>query len=230
MNDNNLLRRWQANFFAGLAVVLPAVISIAVVVWLFGTVSNITDTLLIFLPKKWTHQNAGTGPMHWYWSFIALLLAVFLVGLVGRFARHFIGKKTIQLVDYALLQIPLLNKIYGTIKQVNQAFTSSNKSSFKQVVLVQFPRPGIYSIGFVTGDQNQEVQAKTKEYVVSVFVPTTPNPTTGFLIMVPESELTRLEMSVAEGIKYIVSLGSLAPEYRGLPVPPPAAEPPKVVT
>jgi len=213
MNRRHHFARWRANFFTGLAIVLPAVVSIAVVVWLFGTVANITDTLLIFLPKEWTHRDQGTGPMHWYWSLCALLLAVLLIGLVGGLARYYFGKKLIELVDLALLRVPLLNKIYGAIKQVNEAFSPSNKSSFKHVVLVEFPRPGSYSIGFLTGEDHKEVQQKTREHVLSVFVPTTPNPTSGFLVLVPETEVTKLDMSVADGIKYIISLGAIAPEF-----------------
>ena len=213
--SNRSLVRWRINFFAGLAVVLPIVISLAIVVWLFGTVSGITDALLwlLWLPREWTHQDGGKGLVHWYWSLVALLLAVLIIGIIGRFARHYIGKKLIQLVDLIMLRVPLLNKIYGTIKQVNAAFSTNKRSSFRQVVLVEFPRPGQYSVGFVTGEQNQEVQAKTKEHVISVFIPTTPNPTTGFLILLPEHAVTMLEMSVAEGIKFIISLGSVAPDY-----------------
>ena len=213
MNKRNPFARWRANFVTGLAIVLPAVISIAVVGWLFGTVANITDTLLIFLPKEWTHRDHGAGPMHWYWSLCALLLAVLLIGLVGGLARYYFGKKLIELVDLALLRVPLLNKIYSAIKQVNEAFSPSNKSSFKQVVLVEFPRPGSYSVGFLTGEDHKEVQQKTKEHVLSVFVPTTPNPTSGFLVLVPEHEITKLDMSVAEGIKFIISLGAIAPDF-----------------
>jgi uncharacterized membrane protein len=151
--------------------------------------------------------------MHWYWSMAALLLAVILLSLLGSLARYYLGKKLIALVDRALLRVPLLNKIYGTIKQVNEAFSSSSRSSFKQVVLVEFPRPGHYSLGFVTGEQNQAVQLKTKEKVVSIFVPTTPNPTSGFLVLVPESEVTKLDMPVADGIKFIISLGSISPDF-----------------
>src|SRR5437867_2335407 len=213
MNRKRALIRWRANFFTGLAIVLPAVISIAVVVWLFGTVANITDTLLIFLPKEWTHKDLGAGAMHWYWSLVALVMALMLIGLMGGLARHYFVKKLIELVDLALLRVPLLNKIYSTIKQVNEAFSPSSKSSFKQVVLVEFPRAGQYSVGFLTGEDQREVQQKTKERVLSVFVPTTPNPTSGFLVLVPEKEITRLEMSVAEGIKFIISLGAIAPDF-----------------
>lgn len=219
-------RRWRVNFLTGLAVLLPAVVSIALVVWLFGTVSNITDTLLFFLPRRWTHEAGGTGPVYWYWSLVALLFAILLIGQFGRLTRYYVGRQIIQLLDTALLSIPLLNKVYATLKQVNDAFSTSKKSSFRQVVLVEFPRLGQYSVGFVTGEQHQEVQSKTREQVVSVFIPTTPNPTTGFLVLVPERSLTRLDMSVADGIKFIISLGSVAPEFPGAkPLVPIASEP-----
>ena len=210
----NLLGRWRANFLTGLAVVLPAVISLAVVKWLFGTVSSITDMLLIFVPKTLTHERNGEGPMYWNWSLVALVLAVILIGVIGLLTRYYLGKELIRWVDVTLLRVPLLNKIYGAIKQVNDAFSSGGKSSFKTVVLIEFPREGMYSIGFITSEQHDEVQVKTREKVVCVFIPTTPNPTSGFLVLVPEDKVTKLEMSVAEGIKYIISLGAIAPEYR----------------
>jgi len=209
--------RIRANFYTGLAVVLPVVISIAIVSWLFGSVANMTDKLLFFLKyfleKPQLYANGVSGEMHWYWSMLALLLSVLLLSLVGCLARYYFGRKLIQWMELVLYRIPLLNKIYGALKQINEAFTNNNRSSFKQVVMLEFPRPGLYSVGFITSTHHQEVQAKTKENVVSVFIPTTPNPTTGFLILVPEEKLTRLEMPVADGIKFIISLGSVAPPY-----------------
>jgi uncharacterized membrane protein len=146
-----------------------------------------------------------------------LVLAVLLVALVGQLARNYVGKRLIEIGDDVLLRVPLLNKIYGTTKQVKEALVG-NKSSFKQTVLVEFPRPGIYSLGFVTSDQPNEVQLKTRKNVWSVFVPTTPNPTTGFLIFVAESEVIRLDLSVADAIKSIISLGTVAPDYPGGPM------------
>jgi len=219
------LAHWKANFFTGLAVVLPALLSIGAVVWLFGAVSNFTDALLLFLPKDWTHERGAEGPMHWYWSLCALALAVGLITLVGRFARHYLGKKLIQLADEVLLRVPLLNKIYGALKQINEAFTSSKTTAFQQVVLVEFPRAGLYSVGFITGAQHGEVQHKTEEEVVGVFVPTTPNPTTGFIVLVPQKQVVKLDMSVADGIKFIMSLGSVAPDYVPPGLPSSAARP-----
>jgi uncharacterized membrane protein len=217
---NTLLARWQANFWAGLAIVLPAVISLAVLRWLFGTVANITDTLLLFLPAKLTHHDQGNGPMYWYWSLVALVLAIFLIGTVGLLARNYFGKRIIEWVDSALMRIPLLNKIYSATKQVNDAFSATNKTAFRTVVLVEFPHPGVYSIGFITSDQQEEVQVKTGQKVVAVFVPATPNPTSGFLLMVPVEKAIKLDMSVAEAIKYVISLGAILPGH----VPPPGLD------
>lgn len=208
-----LWARFRASFVTGLAVLLPALITLAIVKWVFGTVASLTDTLLFFLPRELTHAEGGRGPMYWHWSMVALLLAVGLVALVGWMARYYIGKQFIAWLDATMLRLPLLNKIYGTVKQVNEAFSSTKKTAFKTVVLVEFPREGVYSIGFITGEQHEEVQARTRERVVSVFVPTTPNPTTGYLILVPEDKLTKLDMTVAEGIKFVISLGSISPEY-----------------
>src|ERR1039458_10324346 len=149
-HENNFLNRWRRNFLAGLAISMPGIISIAVVVWLFRNVSSVTESLLFFLRKDWTHDPSGQ--IYWYCSCLAFLLAVLLICLIGRFGRDYLGRKAIKLADHALMSVPLLNKIYGTVKQVNQSF-SNNKSAFQQVVLVPFPHPGSRSIGFVTGEQ-----------------------------------------------------------------------------
>jgi uncharacterized membrane protein len=212
MEQKSFFARWRSSFLTGLAITLPAIVSIAAVVWLFSTVANVTDILLFFLPHKITHQDAGAGPPYWYWRLAAFLLAVVLISIVGVLARYYIGKKIIDWTDRVMMHVPLLNKFYGAIKQVNEAF-AGNKNSFKTVVLVPFPSVGMYSVGFLTSEQHAEVQEKTKEKVVCVFIPTTPNPTSGFLVLVPEEKVIKLDMTVADGIKYIVSLGSISPEY-----------------
>ena len=206
-----IFARWRRSFFTGLAVTLPGIISAAALMWLFKTVSNLTDLLLFFLPKTITHADNGTGNVYWYWSALALVVAVILISLVGVVARYYIGKRIIDWLDTLLMNVPLFNKFYGAIKQVNEAF-SGNKNSFKTVVMVEFPREGIYSVGFLTSEDHAQLQPKIHEKLVCVFIPTTPNPTSGFLVLVPSDKVTRLEMSVADGIKYIVSLGSIAPE------------------
>jgi len=207
----NLLSRWQGNFWAGLAVVLPGIISLAVMVWLYKTVGSLTDPLLFFLPRRLTHADNGQGEMYWYWGFVAIALAVFIIAIVGLFARNYFGKRIIAWFDAALLRVPLLNKIYGATKQVNDAFYSNNKTAFRTVVLVEFPRTGVYSLGFLTSEQPSEAEHKLGQKLVCVFVPTTPNPTAGFLLLVPEGKFVKLDMSVADGIKYIISLGSIVP-------------------
>jgi len=214
MEHKSLFARWRSSFLTGLAVTLPALLTLAAVKRLIGTISSITDVLLFFLPKGLTHEDLvyphdGKGPMYWYWSLVALALAVVLISVAGVLARYYIGKKIIDWTDRVLMRVPFLNKIYGAIKQVNEAF-AGNKHSFKTVVLVEFPGPGNYSVGFITNEQQGEIQESAGKNLVSVFIPTTPNPTSGFLILVPEEKLVKLKMSVAEAIKYIVSLGAIS--------------------
>jgi uncharacterized membrane protein len=208
----SLLARTRSNFLTGLVLVLPGVLSIVALLWLFGTVANITDKLLIFLPRALTHRDHGEGPMYWYWSLCSFVLALGLICGAGMLGRNYFGRKMIEWVETALMHVPFLNKIYGATKQVNEALISGNRNAFKTVVLIEFPHPGCYSVGFITGEAQSELRTRLKDKTVCVFVPTTPNPTSGFLMLVPEDKVVKLEMSVAEGIKYIISLGSIAPE------------------
>ena len=211
-----LFARWRRSFLTGLVISLPALLTLAAVKWLFGTISSFTDTLLFFLPHwldpKLIFENGQSGQMFWYWSLLALALAAALITGVGVLAQYYIGMRMIEWLDTLMMNVPLLNKFYGAIKQVNEAF-AGNRTSFKTVVLVEFPGPGSYSVGFVTSEMQGEVRQIAGKHLVSVFVPTTPNPTSGFLILVPVEKVTKLEMSVADGIKYIVSLGSIAPDF-----------------
>lgn len=210
--NTSLLARWRGSFLTGLAVILPGVITIAVIKWLFGTIATFTDSLLFFLPEQWTHRDAGRGPMFWYWSVAAFVMAIGLVTLVGLLTRYYIGKRIIAWFDGAMLRLPLLNKIYATLKQLNEAFTSGKKTPFKAVVQVEFPVAGSFTVGFITSDPNEALGTRSNERLVSVFVPTTPFLTSGFLILVPEGKVTQLNMTVADGIKYIISLGAIAPD------------------
>ena len=220
--QKSLIARWRASFLTGLAIVLPGVITLAVVKWLFGTISSFTDTLLFFLPyclsPRAIYQDGISGPMFWYWSLLALLLFIAIVSVVGVLARNYFGKRLISWADSMMLRVPVLNKIYGTIKQLDEAFTSGKKSSFKTVVLVEYPREGIYSVGFITSAQADEVEKKTGRKCVCVFIPTTPLPSGGFLILVPEEKVVKLDMSVADGFKYIISIGALANESAPSPL------------
>jgi len=210
-----LFARWRRNFLTGLVISLPLLLTLAAVKWLFGTISSFTDTLLFFLPHFLPpgsiYENGQNGPMLWYWSLVALILAVGLITCVGVLGHYYIGKRMIEWLDTLMMNVPLLNKFYGAIKQVNEAF-AGNRNSFKTVALVEFPHAGSYSVGFVTSETQSGVIDVTGKNLVSVFIPTTPNPTSGFLILVPAEKITKLDMSVADGLKYIVSLGAIAPE------------------
>jgi uncharacterized membrane protein len=210
MPQKSLFARWRSSFLTGLAVVLPGVVTLAIVKWLFGTVSSFTDLLLFFLPDSITHD--ATGKTYWYWSLLALAVAVLLITFIGLLTRNYIGRRLINLADNLMLRVPILNKIYGTIKQVDKAFTSGKKSSFQTVVLVEYPREGIYSVGFITSEQAAEVYEKTNKKCVCIFIPTTPIPTGGFLIIVPEEKVIKLDMSVEDGFKYIISIGAISQE------------------
>jgi uncharacterized membrane protein len=204
----------QSNFWAGFAIVLPAVISIALLIWLFDSVANITDTLLVFMPRRITHTAGGAGKMYWYWSLVAFMLALVLIAVVGQLARHYFGRKAIEWVDSGLLSIPLLNKIYSATKQVNDAFSTTNKTAFRTAVIIEFPSPGRYAIGFITSEIGPDDQNVCEGRLLTVFVPTTPNPTSGFLILSPEENVKRLQIPVAEAIKFIISLGSISPNLK----------------
>jgi uncharacterized membrane protein len=216
VTKEHLVVRWRRNFFAGLVIVLPGVVSAWLIITLFFTVSKITDKLLMFIPKNITHEDSGagpgTGPMYWYWSLVALCVAICLISVVGVLTRNYFGQKFLDWIDASLLRVPLFNKVYGTTKQVNDAFASGNKTSFKTVVMIEYPRAGMYSVGFLTSEVHRDIECKMQQKVVCVFIPTTPNPTSGFLVLVPENEVTKLDMSVTDGFKFIVSLGSINPE------------------
>jgi uncharacterized membrane protein len=210
--NNPLLTKWRASFVAGLLVILPAAVSIMIAVWVLKNITSITDTLLIFLPRHWTHQDNGNGPLYWYYSVLAFLLAVLIITGIGHLTKNYIGRKLLEMGDRFMMRVPLINKIYSTIKQVNEAF-SGQRASFKQVVLLEYPRQGIYSLGFITNDQ-PAISSPNSGPLQSVFVPTTPNPTSGFIVLAPTASLHRVNLPVQEAIKFVISLGSLSPEQQ----------------
>jgi len=120
----------------------------------------------------------------------------------------------VKFTEGLILRIPVLNKIYGFAKDVSDTMLAGKKTVFERVVLVEYPRPGMYALGFVTNETEGEAQAKTKEPVISVFIPTTPNPTSGFLALVPRDNVIAMDMTVAEGMKFVISGGSVVPPYK----------------
>jgi uncharacterized membrane protein len=202
---NAQLRSLRNSFFAGLLIVLPIAASVLILVGLFTWVTDfmLPDTLR---DRMWT-------PL---FRVVALIVFVLLTTAVGWVTRLVAGKRMLSLTELLIGRVPLWNRTYGFVKEISHTLLSGQKTMFRQVVLVEFPRKGIYSIGFVTNDTGGEAQVKTKERVVNVFVPTTPNPTSGFLVLVPGGELIELSMSVGDGMKMVISGGAVVPPY---PVP-----------
>ena len=190
------------SFFAGLLVVVPVAASLLILVGLFTWVTD------FMLPEAFRKQMLT--PLY---RVIALIMFVAFTTMVGWVTRLVVGKRMVLAGEAIITRVPLLNKIYGFMKEISQTLLSGRKTMFRRVVLVEFPRTGVYSIGFVTNETEGEAQEKTRETVINVFVPTTPNPTSGFLILVPCSQVTDLSMTVAEGMKMVISGGAVVPPY-----------------
>ncbi|MCX7825806.1 MAG: DUF502 domain-containing protein, partial [Verrucomicrobiae bacterium] len=144
---------------------------------------------------------------------LALAVFVVLVTLLGWMTRQVAGRRLLIFAETFIARLPLFNRIYGFMREVSHTLLAGQKTVFARVVLVEYPRPGVYAIGFVTSEGEGEVQAKTQARVINVFVPTTPNPTSGFLLMVPREQTIDLDMSVADGMKVVISGGAVVPPY-----------------
>jgi uncharacterized membrane protein len=204
---------------AGLLVWLPLAITIWVLSWLLGTLNGVFGSLLsasqAVLPEaarasiEQLRQVPGLGV-------VVLVLGVLLTGM---FAANMFGQWWLRQWDRLLGKIPIVKSIYNSVKQVSDTLFSSTGNAFREAVLVQYPRQGAWTIAFVTGKPSGEVQGHLPPDMVSVYVPTTPNPTSGFFLMMPRTDVVALKMSVDEALKYVISMGVVAP---GAPQPAPA--------
>jgi uncharacterized membrane protein len=199
---SEMWKNLRNSFFAGLLVVVPVAASVLI---LLGIFTWVTDFML---PESLSKQMLT--PLY---RIIALVVFVVFTMGVGWITRHVMGRRLVLAGETIIGRVPLMNKTYGFMKEISQTLLSGRKTMFQRVVLVEFPRPGVYSIGFVTSETGGEAQAKTSETVINVFVPTTPNPTSGFLILVPRQQLVDLNMTVAEGMKMVISGGTVVPTY-----------------
>ncbi len=145
---------------------------------------------------------------------LGVIMTIIFIFLFGVLTRSFLGSKLVQLGEMIVDRIPLVRNIYTGVKQIVTTIANADTKAFRKVVILEFPRKGLYSMGFITTENRGEVQALTEENVVNVFVPTTPNPTSGFLIFAPLNEVTELSMTVEEGIKFIISCGIVTPKYQ----------------
>jgi uncharacterized membrane protein len=159
---------------------------------------------------------------------VGVIIFFLFILFVGMFASNMIGRRTILFGESIMVKIPLASKIYTAVQQIIAAVTGGKGAVFNKVVLVEYPRKGVYSLGFVTSETEGEVQYQTKQKVVSVFIPTTPNPTSGLLVFVPDEDLIYLKMSTEDGLKLVISGGFVTPAYTppaGQKVPAPAPAP-----
>ena len=204
----------------GLLVWLPLVVTIWVLQAVLGTLNgvfasvlNATDALLpsaAHVPIEALRRVPGLG--------VVVLLVTLL--LTGAFAANIFGQWWLRQVDRMLYKIPIVKSIYNSVKQVSDTLFSSSGQAFREAVLVQYPRQGAWTIAFVTGRPSGEVAQHLGSDHVSVYVPTTPNPTSGFFLMVPRSEVVHLHMSVDEALKYVISMGVVGPEGPASGTPP----------
>lgn len=201
------MRSLKQNFLAGLLVLLPFGLTIFVLYKLgklvIETISAAPAKLLIPL------QDLPSYVFQLSTFAIGLFATLLIVLIIGAVARNFIGKKLVSFVESIMLRIPLARTIYTATKQIaGTLFAVGDKQGFKRVAVVEYPRKGLYSIGFITDTLNVgEKHNKSEEKLYSLFIPTTPNPTSGFYIMVPERDLTELDISVEDAFRLIVSAG-----------------------
>ncbi len=181
----------KKNFITGLLVVVPVAVTVfvlkALLIWIDGILGDIERDLL-------GHYYPGLG-------IITLLLLIFVIGTIS---ANYIGNRVLHAWDRLMRRLPLVRGIYSTVRQMMETFSTAQ--NFHGVGLVEYPRKGCYSIGFITGQVDDRIMGLSGIYL-SVFVPTTPNPTAGFLLLLPENEVRKLNVTVDQGMKYIVSLG-----------------------
>lgn len=191
-------------FVTGLLILVP----LAITLWVLNLIVGTMDQSLLLLPERWRPEKLfgfhipGLGT-------ILTLLIIFLTGLA---TRNFVGNQVVRVWEGLLTRIPVVNTIYSSVKQVSDTLFSSSGNAFRKAVLVQYPHQGSWTIGFVTGVPGGDVRNHLHGDFISIYVPTTPNPTSGFFLMVRRADAIELDMNVDEALKYIVSMGVVSPE------------------
>jgi uncharacterized membrane protein len=194
---------------AGLLIWIPVMVT----VWVIRFLSGILDQSLLLLPPSWRPEALfGT-----YIPGVGVILSFLLLVVSGVVVRNLFGGQIVAGVENLVRRIPVIGSVYGGAKSFSETVLTDKGKSFKQVVLLEFPRKGLYSIGFITCEDMDEVQARTEQDVVCVFVPTTPNPTTGFLVAVDRNEIVRLDMTVDDAFKMLLTLGVVVPRWQKPP-------------
>ena len=196
--------RFRRYFLAGILVTSPILIT-AYVTWMIITfidtqVAGLLPDSLDFT-KQLPHQIPGLG----------LIISIFTITIIGALTPGFIGRTLLKAGERVLDKMPVVRTIYGAIKQIMETVMSTNSESFREVVLVEYPRKNIWVIGFVTGETKGEVQSLNKSQLVNIFIPTTPNPTSGFLLFIPKEDLVYMDMKVEDAVKMVISGGIVTP-------------------
>jgi uncharacterized membrane protein len=191
-------------FVTGLLILVP----LAITVWVLNLIIGTMDQSLILLPDRW-RPEALIG---FHIPGLGTILTLVIIFLTGLATRNFIGNRVVLAWEAVVIRIPVVNTIYSSVKQVSDTLFSSSGNAFRKALLVEYPRKGCWTIAFLTGTPGGDVKNHLQGDYVSLYVPTTPNPTSGFFLMVPRADTIELDMSVDTALKYIVSMGVVSPE------------------
>ncbi|ACL72229.1 protein of unknown function DUF502 [Thioalkalivibrio sulfidiphilus HL-EbGr7] len=200
-----MLHTLRKYLITGLVVWVPLVITFFVVKFLV----DLMDNSLLLLPPAWRPEALFGFKI----PGLGVVLAAVILLVTGLVTANLLGRKLVDLWESVLQRIPLVRSIYSAVKQVMETLLGAGGDSFRKVLMIEYPRKGIWTLGFQTGVGVGEVQSRTSKEVVTVFVPTTPNPTSGFIILVPRDEVVELDMSVEDGLKFVMSLGVVSPRW-----------------
>lgn len=203
-SDRSLLSKMRAYLIAGLLVTAPITITLWLTVAIIGFVDKRVSSL--FPPQYSDYTSPLSIPG------LGLVIVIGFLLLVGMLATNFLGRYFIRLGESILDRLPVIRSLYGATKQIFETVFASQSQAFRDVVMIEYPRKGIWCLGFLTGTTKGEVQQLTDDEVVNIFLPTTPNPTSGFLLFVPRKDIKVLDMTVEEGIKLVVSAGIVTPD------------------
>jgi uncharacterized membrane protein len=198
-------------FFSGVILVAPLCLTIFVFSWIVDFIGgHFKGLFLLFVPDGLRARPS----LDTVWEILATLIVVVLVTLLGYVSRYVFGKFFFSIGDRFIQTIPGVSAVYNTVRQIVNTFSSQSRHMFNKVVLVEFPRKGCWTIGFLTNTVQGEAQARADaDALWTVFVPTTPNPTSGFLLMLPKSDIIELDMAVGDGMKMIISGGAVVPPW-----------------
>lgn len=207
-----MFRSIRNAFITGLIVVLPLGVTIIVINFLLQRLGTPASKFFFwFLDRQYRDMPAVALAL----ETISILVVFLLITVLGFGSRFLIGRLLLRGMEQFLGQVPFINTVYRTVKQIVDTFSHQKKAVFQETVLIEYPRPDCYVIGFLTSTAKGEPQEVTGAHIVNIFVPTTPNPTSGFLLMLPDEDVTRLKMSITDGMKLIISGGAVVPPGQG---------------